>query len=252
MSQAENRTTTILSRRRMLAGFALALPAATVAASAAAAMLAPAADTPLSGLATGVAPSNPDAALLKLVDEYFAALAEQDRLDEAHTPFEEKWFAQKKRPMPDALRVRPEDGDLGIPEPFEGSYYHGRSVADLNSETWCRCDVIKKEGNERILRSYYVTPTPAARARADEIINSWRRWEKKSERRPRGMRAVERARNATIDRVLKLEWQIESTPAQSLAGMAAKARIVGAHGMDPRGEMAESLARDLLALDGRA
>jgi hypothetical protein len=85
------------TRRRLLAS----MPAAAAA-------MAPAAASALVAHSTGAAASSDaDAHLLTLVDEYFAANAEYDRLwaawKEAHSKHE------ASHPMPDTLLVRPED-----------------------------------------------------------------------------------------------------------------------------------------------
>jgi hypothetical protein len=91
MSQAENRNTTIPSRRAFLAG-APAVAAAVLAAGSAVNSLAFAAassaETPLSALAPALAAPSPDAGLLKLIEDYRTAKAEVDRAGEAYTLFE--------------------------------------------------------------------------------------------------------------------------------------------------------------------
>ncbi len=129
MSQADDRTTTIPSRRALLArvspiptapsrrGFFAVLGAGTASVIAPAALAripAPVAEISTSDLPTSTAPPSPDAALLQLFDQYMAARSEFCRLLEGEDRMAQRHNAEN--PMPDVLRVRPGDADLGLPE----------------------------------------------------------------------------------------------------------------------------------------
>jgi hypothetical protein len=245
-------TTKLLSRRRLLA----LVPAAAMA---------PATATPLAGLAAAVstpvvalpapipdAPAdNPDAELINLVDDWFAAKEEADRLVKVFTSFEEVFFQrrrQNKSRIPDAVRVRPTDIDLGIEKPEDRDVYRLADVAGLRSPRWSRLDISKDDGGELVFRSWHITPSADARARADEIIKVLDR----HDRKPRGYRAAEREYHSAMNRSADIEDRIQETPARTLAGLTAKARVIHHGDLRHSGAMADSLADDLLVLNDAA
>jgi hypothetical protein len=115
MWRSDMSTSNTTTRRAFLASVALAVPASTAAASAAAAMLAPAAQTlPTVPALSVAAVPNPDAELLRLVDEYVAGKKEYRRLARRREREYDKHEAAN--PMPDALMIRDEDIQLDIPE----------------------------------------------------------------------------------------------------------------------------------------
>jgi hypothetical protein len=113
------------SRRGFLAVLSAGTASAVVPA-ALAAPLAPVTETALSDLAPAVAGPSPDAALLKLIDDYRVAKAETDRAHDVFAPFEEKSFARKRQllaQMPEALRALPEDVALELPISATDGFY---------------------------------------------------------------------------------------------------------------------------------
>jgi hypothetical protein len=259
---------TELSRRRLLA-LVPAVAAATVPTTAttlaglAAAVPTPvaASPSPIPDMPADTPADNPDAELIKLVDEWFAAYEEGERLGKVFSSFEEKVFSLRRErerrselAVPDAIRVRSSDVDLGIQKPS-----HGRGVytladvaeADLRSDRWFR---VTKRGDDDdlVIRMWRVTPSPAARARADEIIQAFDKLDKKHDRKPRGYRAAEREFHSATDRSAEIEDRIQETPALTLAGLTAKARMVDHGDLRANEEMGYSLASDLLALNAVA
>jgi hypothetical protein len=91
-----------------------------------------------------------------------------------------------------------------------------------------------------------VMPSPAARARADEIVAAFDKWEKQCERKPREYRAAKRANDARETQLWALERKIRDTRAHSLAGLIAKAQK--GRELDDDETFAEALVADLLAL----
>jgi hypothetical protein len=250
MSQAENRNTTTLSRRAALARLSSFTLGAAIALPAAAAVAQP------SATAVSAAPADPE--LLRLVDEYHVAWSDFERASEVFSHFEEMRF-ERRHDIPEALRERHEDAGLGLPPVPDGVYRDAESVNRMRAATWTRCskEPTASEG-ESVIRVCTAHPSPAARQRADEIIGAFDIWQKKCQRRPRGMRAAERAQGAALTRLSELERQIERTPATSLAGCIAKARVVAlqspggpiAHFDDTDELIMVSLSRDLVALGG--
>jgi hypothetical protein len=227
--------TTNLSRRRLLAS---SMPALATAAA-----MAPAAASALVAHSTGdAASSEADAHLLALVDEYFAANAEYDRLwaawKEAHSKHE------ASHPMPDTLLVRPEDEALGIQtsarrhyaaeemmreggltvskeEQIKPSHYDHMSVAALREPKWLtvtKLDFPPDVGPwyaGGIVGTRYVIPSPQARARADEIIAAYDEWRRASES-PES--PEDDTLEATVEELNELRNEIEDTPALTFAG----------------------------------
>jgi hypothetical protein len=214
-SQATRPHTMSPTRRRFLA-IVGAGAASTVAPAAIAAALAPATETPPSALAPAAAIPSPDAALLKLIDDYWTANAETDRARDVCRPLEEKYFARKRQllaDMPNALRVRPEDTDLDLPiKPADGWYglanengRHLASVDCLRAKAWPILDwetatITKKISSLVVVKR----PSPAARARADEIIEAHDRLWKRYMRKPSGFHAADRAKTAAFNRQMEI------------------------------------------------
>jgi hypothetical protein len=250
-------TNTTLSRRRLLAG-APAVAAAGV----------PSVATALCGLPTSTAASSDaDAHLLALVDKYFADDAEYERLSAAETELSTKHYASV--PTPDVLRVRPEDEALGI-QTFAGLHY-------AHEEMMRESGLSVSKTERRILEEYdhlsigmlrepkwptvtkldfppgvgpwyaggfvgtrYVEPSPAARARADEIIAAYDEWNKAREMPESANDDLE----AAVEELNELRDEIEDTPALTLAGLVAKARVAIKREED--GEEAWSFAEELV------
>jgi len=249
---------TTLSRRRLLASV-----------SAVAAAGVPSVASALVAHSTGAAASSDaDAHLLALVDEYFAANAEYDRLwaawKEAHSKHE------ASHPMPDPLLVRPEDEALGIQtsdrrhyaaeemmreggltvskkEQIKPSHYDHISVADLREPKWLtvtKLDFPPDVGPwyaGGFIGTRYVIPSPQARARADEIIAAYDEWRRASEM-PES--PEDDTLEATVEELNDLCREIESTPAMTFAGLVAKARV--AIECEEDGEEAWSFAEELV------
>jgi hypothetical protein len=234
-------------------GFLAALSAGAVSAVAspiAFAIPAPSAEVSLGGLTT----AGDDSDLFKLLENHRAAAAEERLLYKAFEKFEAKWFKQQRaldRQIPEVLRRRPEDQELGLPEPASesaadaGFYRNDSEVDRLRSKTWKRQEA-SEEGERHSFVALTVRPSPAARARADEIATAFDKWQKRRDRRPRGYRAAERAIDAAGKRLWDLECKIIGTPAHSLAGIIAKARQ--GHEVGDEERFGVALIADLLAL----
>jgi hypothetical protein len=231
--------------------------------------MAPAASTALVAHSAGAAASSEvDAHLLALVDEYFAANAEYDRLwaawKEAHSKHE------ASHPMPDQLLVRPEDEALGIQtsagrhyaaeemmreggltipknEQIKPSHYDHMSVGDLREPKWLtvtKLDFPPDVGPwyaGGIIGTRYVVPSQQARARANEIIAAYDEWRRASER-PES--PEDDTLDATVEELNELRNEIEDTPALTFAGLVAKARVAIEREED--GEEAWSFAEEIV------
>jgi hypothetical protein len=179
--QATRPDTMIPTRRRFLA----IVGAGAVSTAAPAAIAAPLFSSAPPAL---VATPSPDAVLLKLIDDYWTAKAEANRAFDVFTPFEERSFARKRQllaDLPEALRARPEDLDLNLSLPITDGFYglrsdkdgpfagqrHLGSIDHLRAEAW---DVFDWEAAASTKKFSSLLgkqkPSPAARARADEIL----------------------------------------------------------------------------------
>jgi hypothetical protein len=236
----------IRSRRGFLAALS-AGAACAVASPIAFTIPAPTAEASLNGLSAILA-TGADADLFKLLEDHQAAAVEERLLYKAYEKFEAKWFRRQRaleRQIPDVLQRRSEDLELGLsaPEAVGGDFYRdGSDVDRLRGQTWKRWE--SSEDGER--HSFVVSPSAAARARADEIIAAFDTWQKRRDRRPHGYRAAERAMDAAGRRLCDLERQIRSTRVRSLAGLVAKAQLSREVGDEDR--FGAALIADLLAL----
>jgi hypothetical protein len=134
MPAQENTMNAIQSRRRFL-GVLSAGAASAVAPAAVAAALAPAAETLLKTPAPAATVSSPDAALLQLVNSYLAADDERQRLKEVLN--RARKTQEAKYPMPDVLRVRPEDHELELPDHrgyHDGLFSNFRQSSELSRQ----------------------------------------------------------------------------------------------------------------------
>jgi hypothetical protein len=112
LSQAEKPNSMSRLSRRSALGVLSAGVASVVVPAAIAATSATVAESTPAVLPTIMETPSPDAALLQLVDQYLAGNAEYERLtaiiDSAYKKL------SNANPMPDVLRVRPENQELGL------------------------------------------------------------------------------------------------------------------------------------------
>ena len=219
---------TNLSRRAILAGAAavpaLAFPAVVAVAA------------PVSAAIQPIAGRNPDAELFELVEQYIAAHAEHGRRIDEVAPFEERMWAHHsaaEKARPDVLRTTPADRALGLPQPFldrdeneKERFYDSRTVDNLRKEKWTVVKEANQQGQITIVLNPNVIPSPEARARADEIVQTFDAWFEKYNKRPRGLRAAERRCAAACSKSLALNRRIAAIRAQTLEGLIAKVRCV--------------------------
>jgi hypothetical protein len=249
-------------------------------------------------VAAPLMPANPDEALLRLDKRWFAADAKRDRLSEMIEAAYEKAQPEQPdpNPMPEALRVRAEDHDLGIVDQspshqhFMAEQITEHFVAEqitgarkrtakpptcpehYDNQIWIdhlrkpRWGVVEKREMADDVQPYYccgmvdvrcaVKPSPAARARADEIVQAFDEWRSRNRTEdpdPPGVEAMEHKKEVLFDLMCDLEKRIFATPARTLAGLVAKARhalrddVTGC--MDDYGErIVTSLAQDVIDL----
>ena len=275
MPQAEKpNTMSRLTRRSALAGLAGAAAAGVAAVPAIASVGADAA----AGSASTVVPAipSPDAALLLLVDEYLTASTEAQRLDKIISRAYKKMWAEN--PMPEALRVRPEDRELGIPNwhqmiraagdiigdppnnsALDGTYELRMCIDTLRAPKWKRVVEIDPPDGKRFfycggrVGTEEFEPSPAARARADEIVRAYDDWHPRQNAVPRGIGKLQREARRFWNRTYRLERKIARTRARSFAGILAKAKVANAYYPDDDTEganlIAASIARDVLQID---
>jgi hypothetical protein len=189
-----------------------------------------------------------DVALLQLIEQYKSALEEAKRLGREFEPYEERCFERRKQRremIPEGLRQRADDIEIGIPEKAakDGWYTETRHVEALAHDRWSNCTL--SDDLDTIVSQTW-TPSEAACVRGREIADAYKRWQRWIERKPAGYNAAERARDQADRRLWDLEDEVFATPARTLAGLAAKARI--AAGPAPNSEALPSLVRDIIAL----
>jgi hypothetical protein len=202
---------------------------------------------------------NPDAKLLAIIDQY---LAVQTEYDQANAIWDQAYGRQKaENPMPDVLRVRPEDEALGLcvahgdrlPEAYDIPYL----IDGLRAEKYMVVEKIEPPSGTRfhyvcggeVVR--YIEPSDAARARALEIVQAFNAWQP-SVSETRSMRATGRKIEKLAGSLHRIERQIVKTPAQSIAGLVAKAKIaarLASQEDESENYLARSISRDVLAIE---
>jgi hypothetical protein len=186
--------------------------------------------------------STGDAELLRLVEQFMTAEAEYCRLNHIWDE-----MPQSAGRPPAALKIREGDSGLGIPQPEypDPEFYCGIDVDRMRRLKWRdKAGSSYEEDEDRVtvtIRDF--TPSPTARARADEIVAAY---DKSANRKSRAYRAAERAKDKAFDISQDLENQITELQATSVQGLAAKARCIDALGMDS--DLASSIIDDLLAM----
>jgi hypothetical protein len=170
-----------------------------------------------------VTAADPDP-LVGRAKEYLAAATELQKIERVSKRLQEEHRA--KYPMPDALLVRPEDDELGIPnrmkmvfmawdEPIPPDHWCLKHYNDA----WC-IDRLRKPQWERLIDVEFrpgtapynrfnggvglesFEPSPAARARADEIIAAYDGWKPKYDRDPKGMAKLDRQHDRLLSKRL--------------------------------------------------
>jgi hypothetical protein len=176
-----------------------------------------------------------DAELIALVDQY--VVAEQRYCDlNRKADLIEGESNHRRNPVPEILSWRASDAELGLPSLWSDPKDHppvwDRPI-DVNRIRDAEWTVVSKyaiEGECSItLRD--VTPSAAARARADEIIAAFDKWHEDA-KPPRGYKKAVRERDKAYRASNRLEAQIAETPATTLEGMRAKIRCAQAFECD--------------------
>lgn len=136
-----------------------------------------------------------DAALIAIAEQY--VVAEQKWCDlnrRVDDMAELRWDA----PVPEVLRWRETDAGLGLPL-VEGKGHdliwdRPSLVEKLRSEKWFSGSKMETE-DEMTVTVRTIVPSPAARARAAEIIAAFDNWHAKKDRYPRGYKKAVKERN---------------------------------------------------------
>lgn len=190
----------------------------------------------------------PDGELLELAEQFHVAESECGRLNS----ISDEMDGHRKISPPETLKVRDGDCNFGLPELNSDARYPGfygaNEVNKMRPQKWLSVTkAMHDDGESFTLTAQYSEPSPEARARADEIVASYDKWEKKVTRRPNGFRAAMRATDKAFERTHEIEEWIVGTPATTIAGMIAKARCEKRVSC---GQFADSIVADLLAIAG--
>jgi hypothetical protein len=204
-----------------------------------------------------------DTELIALADAYIIAEKRFCDLNRKVDQMEGE-FNHRRKPVPDALNWRDSDAELGLPSLWHSSEDHPPiwdrpiDVNQIRDANWTVVSKYAIEGEVSItLRD--VTPSAAARARADEIIAAFDEW-REDAMPPRGYKKAVREKDKAYRASERLEAQIAKTPATTLEGMRAKIRCAQAFewdddigSIDSGGAteaMALSIFKDVLRLTG--
>jgi hypothetical protein len=178
----------------------------------------------------GAAPAPRDSELLALTEKLLEAEKHCHKLGRAMSEIENR--ARPRRDIRDAFGVlspRETDEALGLPDPrlLGASNKHWNNAAAVNEirqEKWKSFE-FETRGNEEITRTVFVTPSPEARARGDEIIAAYDDFVRSA--KPclgRDFRKAESAYNRAAKAKDRLEERVYATPAATIEGMQAKIR----------------------------
>jgi hypothetical protein len=197
----------------------------------------------IAGLICGAAKNSPratsiaDAQLIALADRYIAAERIYSDLTSKVDQMEGTFRYQNDRPIPATLFWQESDEKLGLPSPHS-LYIRGQlgtledhpaafetetDIARLQAEKWVTSTRSEGDGGWK-LSSEYDEPTPAARARAAEIIAAFVEWQTTAKRPPLGYKKALRERDQAERAYMKIEKEIAKMRAQTFQGMFAKLR----------------------------
>jgi hypothetical protein len=196
----------------------------------------------------------PDAELLSLAAKYVATETEHSRLYKLANELEDAFLDEG---MPEALRIRPGDAELGIHAFFGrlGEHHNYFNIDVLRWPTWPHPDSKVEIERGRIVAERLFEPSAEARARADEIIAANdQRQKTKGKKKPRRLVAIDRKRAQLVKLLNELDERISEMPATTMEGMVAKARCAKVYDEDcrpdcddPLSMFGASIVRDLLA-----
>jgi hypothetical protein len=168
---------------------------------------------------------------------------------------------QAKYPMPDVLRVRPEDAELGLPnKPGDGKAYEF-CIRELEQVEWPFSEEFEPPAGKEFKYvspgtiTWYQRPSAAARARADEIIEAHNGWWDKYWHDPREVRSHEHQADRLSKRKDSWRAKIDRRRAHTIAGLAAKAQVAAIEGREDTqfaDTTLESILRDVRAMSRRA
>jgi hypothetical protein len=178
-----------------------------------------------------------DAGLLALADRYIAAEREYGDLNYKVDEMEGTFRGKNDRAIPPTLFWKDTDGELGLPSPHSlyiraklgtledhpAAYESDEDIAWLQAEKWVTTTRSETEETWK-LSGEYAEPTPAARARADEIVAAYEDWQTTAKKPPRGYKKAVRERDRADKAYQKIEKEIAKTPAKTVRGMFAKLR----------------------------
>ncbi|MDP1868457.1 MAG: hypothetical protein Q8L13_19235 [Bradyrhizobium sp.] len=185
---------------------------------------------------------NPDAALFALIDEFVAADKKYRELRSAVDRMEDAFRHPEPRgKMPDVLRWRRSDKKLGLPMPYicpafpKPIWDREIHVCSLRGKKWLRSErvLIKDHPTKGMFysRMWMVTPSKAARTRADEIIAAFDEWNpggRGDAPPPRGFKKLQRECDRADKVASKLQDQVCGWRATTMEGMLAKVRAAHA------------------------
>jgi hypothetical protein len=220
----------------------------------------------IGGLICGVAKhseradSIADAELMALADQYIVA---EQKFCDLNRKVDQMDSVRWDVPMPETLRWRESDAELGLPglcpkpDDHPPIWDRPEDVDKLRAEKWLFCSMTETEDVQTVIMRK-ITPSAAARARAGEIIAAYDEWDAKQERKPRGYWKAVKERERADRAYMRIEQQIAETRAKTVEGLIAKLRCARAYAKsDDIGEieggscadqMARSIFQDIRAL----
>jgi hypothetical protein len=182
---------------------------------------------PATAAAATIGP-HPDTELLAMADQYAVAYKKWSDLSLVVDRMDGSRFAARGD-RPEIINWQEADAELGLPSPWPYPNDHKAiwdrpiDVEPLREAKWQISS--KSETDDEVTISLRkVTPSLAARVRADEIIAAYDDWHSRGERLPRGYRKAKCESDKAHRAYMRLERRIANSRANTLEGMLAKVR----------------------------
>jgi hypothetical protein len=214
--------------------------------------------TPANNLADSVR-CHPDSELLDLATQFIAADMRYRELCDIVDDMESS-FKNPREPLPEVLRWRKSDIKLGLPNILVNmghankDWHKDLQIEKIRTNKWIiwNREIIKGHPIKGMYqdRIRVVTPSKAARARADEIIAAYDEWAKDGVP-PLGYKKAMREREEADEIAATLENKLTQTRASTIDGMLAKIRCAHAR-MEEKYDLDELEALDLGQISGCA
>ena len=192
-----------------------------------------------------------DAELFALLDQYLVAYKKFEDLHRVVDQMDGVRFASRKQSKPETLTWREQDAELGLPllatfdEHHEPIWDRVFDVDKLRPAIWEVASRVETD-DELIVSLRKMEPSPAARARADEIIAAYDDWSA-GDQFPRGYWKAKRESDKAQNAYIRIERRMAKTRAKTVQGMLAKVRCAEIYDGGRRLDFSEGGCSEVMA-----